>query len=288
MILSARLLQGLRRSRFAVGGEAGMAGIGERRSRAKGAGMEFADLRGYMPGDDLRHLDPHVHARLGTYVVRQYEVQRQLPVTIVVDATGSMAFGTPSKFAFAQTLAAALVYVALAGGDNVQVVMVRGGRADWSPRRSGTRAARTLFDWLAAGTCEGNGLAAALRRLAGSLPQRGLVFLLSDWWLDNPAEILPLVSGDRELVAVQVLAPEEAEPAGQAGATLLVDAETGAEVELMLDGAALEAYGSKLASWQEQLRQLFVSRGGRFLPVRSDAQVERLVLREWRRIGLIA
>ncbi len=59
-------------------------GIGERRSRAKGAGLEFADHRAYQPGDDIRHLDLQLHARLGEHYVRQYSVFRQLPVTVAL------------------------------------------------------------------------------------------------------------------------------------------------------------------------------------------------------------
>ena len=60
-------------------------GIGERRSNAKGSGLEFLDYREYQPGDDLRHLDPHLFMRTGARYVRQYAVYQQLPITIIVD-----------------------------------------------------------------------------------------------------------------------------------------------------------------------------------------------------------
>ena len=72
--------------------------------------MEFADHRRYQPGDDLRHLDTHLHRRTGEHYVRQYEVHRQLPVTIIIDGSASMNFGNPTKFAFACGLASALAF----------------------------------------------------------------------------------------------------------------------------------------------------------------------------------
>src|SRR5690606_20908473 len=85
------------------------AGVGERRSRAVGSGLEFADFRSYQAGDDIRYLDRHVMARLGQKVIRQYSVDKQLQVTFIVDASASMACGEQSKLVRAVELCAALV-----------------------------------------------------------------------------------------------------------------------------------------------------------------------------------
>src|SRR6266852_88773 len=138
MILSPGLLTALMRSRLAVRRAHATIGIGERRSRGKGSGMEFMDHREYQPGDDVRHLDPHLYARTGGYFVRQYAVTRQLPIAIVVDGSASMNFGTPTKFDFARRLAAALAFAGLAGGDVIQAAVHSGGRLLWSPLVRGT------------------------------------------------------------------------------------------------------------------------------------------------------
>ena len=121
MIPSPALLTSLMRSRLLVRQARATIGIGERRSRGKGAGMEFIDYREYQPGDDVRHLDPHLHARTGGYFVRQHAVYQQLPITIVVDGSASMNFGTPTKFDFACGLAAAELMLAAVGGDRSPV-----------------------------------------------------------------------------------------------------------------------------------------------------------------------
>jgi uncharacterized protein (DUF58 family) len=115
VIPSPRLLQSLRRSRLLVRSAKATTGIGERRSKAKGSGLEFLDYREYQPGDDVRHLDPHLFVRTGAHYVRQYAVYQQLPITIIVDGSASMNFSTPSKFDVAVGVASALAFIGLSG-----------------------------------------------------------------------------------------------------------------------------------------------------------------------------
>src|SRR3954470_21069271 len=95
---------------------------GERRSKARGQSVEFADHRNYTAGDDFRYLDWNLFGRLDRLFLKLYEEERELPVTIFLDASESMTFGTPRKFDFARQVAAAVGYVALCGFDRVSVV----------------------------------------------------------------------------------------------------------------------------------------------------------------------
>src|SRR3982750_567538 len=88
---------------------------GERRSRARGLSVEFADHRNYVAGDDLRYLDWNLYGRLDRLFLKLYEEERELPVRIFLDASESMNFGQPAKFDFAKQVAAAVGYVALSG-----------------------------------------------------------------------------------------------------------------------------------------------------------------------------
>src|SRR6476619_2351195 len=94
---------------------------GERRSRARGQSVEFADYRNYVAGDDFRHLDWNLYGRLDRLFLKLYEEERELPVRIFLDASESMTFGMPRKFDFARQIAAAIGYVALCGFDRVTV-----------------------------------------------------------------------------------------------------------------------------------------------------------------------
>jgi uncharacterized protein (DUF58 family) len=289
VIPSPALLTSLMRSRLLVRGAKANLGIGERRSHHKGSGMEFTDYRQYQPGDDVRHLDAHLHARTGNHYVRQYEVYRQLPITIIVDGSMSMKFGAPTKFDFACGLASALAFVGLAGGDAVDVAVHTGGRLRWSPRVRGMGRAQEIFRWLCEQVPAGCGFGRVLSDALPQLTHRGLVILVSDWWLDDiEAELKVLGSLRQELLAVHVAAPEELDPSPLGtGETRLVDAESGHEVELLIDQGALGAYEAALADWQGRLRQQVISRAGRYLLVRSDAGLNRLLLHDWRRLGLI-
>ena len=95
---------------------------GERRSRARGQSVEFADYRNYVHGDDFRYLDWNLYGRLDRLFLKLYEEERELPVRIFLDASESMTFGEPRKFDFARQVAAAIGYVALCGFDRVSVI----------------------------------------------------------------------------------------------------------------------------------------------------------------------
>jgi len=285
------LLQKLTRSRLLVRQAVASRGVGERKSRAKGSGIEFADHREYQPGDDARHIDLHLHARLGTHFIRQYSVFQQLPVTIVVDGSESMAYGTPDKFGFATLLAGTLGFAALAGGDSVSVAVMSGGRLHWSPRLSGARRAEILFEWLEEQKPRGTApFGQAIAETMPKLAAQGLLILISDWWSEDvEADLRSLRAGGHEVVGIQVVSPEEADPGRLGGGDLrLVDAETGHEVELALDRATLDRYAAAFAEWRGKVRQQLLRVGGRFVEARTDDDPERLILQDWRRAGLIS
>src|SRR5712691_676496 len=81
---------------------------GERRSKARGQSVEFADYRNYAHGDDFRYLDWNLYGRLDRLFLKLYEEERELPVRIFLDASESMTFGEPRKFDVARQVAAAV------------------------------------------------------------------------------------------------------------------------------------------------------------------------------------
>lgn len=290
-LVTPALLQRLSRSKLLARNAIASMGIGERRSRAKGVGIEFADHRPYQLGDDIRHLDQHVHARLGAHYIRQYSLYQQLPVTILLDASRSMHFGEADKFAFASSLVAALGYVSLVGGDRVLVGVFSGPHIEWFTPLHGVRRASALFGWLArlgpAGTTD---FAATARAAIPRLRPEGLLILVSDFLAAGLPEALKLFDlAQQELMGIQVYAAEEADPDRLGGGELrLIDSETGAEVELSLDNDQRERYRENFARWCEEVRIAFQERRGLCLAVGSDEDLERVLMREWRAAGLIA
>src|SRR5438034_4042977 len=121
-LLTPELLRRLEQFQLLAARRAKSSARGERRSRARGQSVEFADYRSYVPGDDFRYLDWNLFGRLERLFLKLYEEERELPVRIFLDASESMTFGEPRKFDFARQVAAAIGYVALCGFDRVSVI----------------------------------------------------------------------------------------------------------------------------------------------------------------------
>src|ERR1700677_1204469 len=120
-LLTPELLRRLEQFQLLAARRSKSSARGERRSKARGQSVEFADHRNYVAGDDFRYLDWNLFGRLDKLFLKLYEEERELPVSIFLDASESMTFGTPPKFDFARQVAAAVGYVALCGFDRVTV-----------------------------------------------------------------------------------------------------------------------------------------------------------------------
>ena len=290
-LLPPRILEDLARSRLRFGGAVPGRGVGDRRSKATGPGIEFADHRLYQPGDDIRHLDRHAYARHKQHVIRQYSLYQPLPVTILIDASASMGFGRPKKLDQAAQLAGVLAYVSLTGNDVVQVGAYSAGEARWYPRLQGAHRSAGLFAWLerlrAAGDASPHGMArATMQRLNSG----GLLIVLSDFMGPGLEEGLALWESRRqETIGIHVLAPEELEPERLGtGPARLIDGETGFEARLSLDADTLRAYDDELRRWSQELETRFASGHARLMRVRTDQDLETDVLRTWRESRLIS
>jgi uncharacterized protein (DUF58 family) len=197
-LLTTELLRRLEQFQLLAARRAKSSAKGERRSRARGQSVEFADYRTYVHGDDFRYLDWNLYGRLEKLFLKLYEEERELPVRIFLDASESMTFGEPRKFDFARQVAAAIGYVALSGFDRVSVIpfptVVPDGSAETSAGiaeraargalRSvrGKRTAIQFFQNLSALTAGGAAnLNEALRRGALEARQAGVAVVLSDF-----------------------------------------------------------------------------------------------------------
>jgi uncharacterized protein (DUF58 family) len=261
--------------------------VGERRSRTLGRGVEFADHRAYQVGDDWRYVDWNIYSRLDRLFVKLFQEDEEADVHLLVDASGSMGFGNPPKLEYAKRLAAALGYVALAGGDRVGCAILRGGRVRALPPRRGRAHARHLFQFLESEQAQGGtDLEAAARAYAPH--RRGVAVAIGD--LLDPRGVEGFVQRLRhagfETFVVHVLAEEDLSPP-ILGELRLVDAETGERVEVDLDtavvGAFLRARDEFLAACQSLCARLGVA----YVRATTAVPVEELVLRYLREAGLV-
>ena len=203
---------------------------GERRSRARGYSIEFADYRNYVEGDDLRYLDWNLYGRLDRLFLRLFEEDRELPVSIFLDCSESMNFGTPLKFDFARRVAAAIAHVALHGGDRVGVHPFprrpenEALRLPLSRVRGGRSSLRLAGDLARLSCGGGSELNAELRRGALEVRTAGLAVVVSDLLCHGGYQqgIQALLSRRFQVALVQVLSPEELSP-GRFGDLKFVD-----------------------------------------------------------------
>lgn len=268
---------------------------GERRSRARGQSVEFADHRPYVPGDDFRYLDWNLYGRLDRLFLKLYEEERELPVTVFLDASESMAFGEPRKFDFARQVGAAVGYVALCGFDRVSVqvfpdpnvetptseLAARGAIRSVRGKISAIQFFQNLQQLSARGAADFN---ASLRRGAMTARHSGVAVVLSDF-LDPSgyeAGLGALLSRGFQVNAVQILSPDELEP-GTYGDLKLVDAETGMMQEVTFGRYRMAAYQQTVRNYVQKLREFSQSRGMHFFMASSATPLEDLLLKQLRR-----
>ena len=261
---------------------------GERISRKKGISIEFADYRDYAMGDDLRHLDWNILARLSRPMVRTYQDEDDLAVYLALDASRSMDFGEPTKFSHSQRLAALFGLLALAGQDAVYPVAL--GGADQNPGRAfrGRGSYRQLAEWIASRQPDGErGLSASLTRFASARSARpGLVICLTDGLDPAAGEGLRAVAArGHEILLAQTLSDIELRPDLE-GDLRLLDAETGAAVEVTAHSQTLKAYQANLSAHCKMLEETVLRVGGRFLQSQVGQPLSEFVQQGVRRIGL--
>lgn len=233
----------------------------ERRSKKTGSGVEFADHREYAAGDDFRFLDWKLYGRSERLLLKLFEEEEDLSVYVLLDTSGSMAFGTPPKIEYGKRLAAALAYVALASLDRVSVLTFSDGIAARLPPTRGKSRVFKVFDLLRAARADGRtGIEPALRTFAAQHKRRGVAIVLSD--LYDPAGFERGIDVLRfarfEPFVIQLIDPAEARPPLH-GDVRLVDRETGEIREVTVTPGILDRferahrqYLARIASWCAQ------------------------------------
>lgn len=288
-LLTPELLRRLEQFQLLAARRAKSSARGERRSKARGQSVEFADHRNYTAGDDFRYLDWNLFGRLERLFLKLYEEERELPVRIFLDASESMTFGEPRKFDFARQIAAAMGYVALCGFDRVSVIPFPDNAQETAVRGAlravrGRKSALTYFQNLSSLTAKGaTNFNESLRRGALEARQAGVAVVLSDFL--DPAGYEPgltsLVSRGFQVNAVQILSPEELAPV-TFGDLRLIDAETGALQEVTFGKYRMASYQQMVHNFCQKLRESCQARGVNFFMAPSNTSLEHLLLKQLR------
>jgi uncharacterized protein (DUF58 family) len=262
---------------------------GERRSKRRGIGSEFADYRDYVQGDDLRFIDWNIYGRLDRLFLKLFLEEEDLSVSIFLDATRSMDFGAPNKFGFAKKLAAALGYVGLVNLDRVTVEATAEGRADVMPSRRGKQQLYRLLEFLDRQEASGDtDLEGSLKAFSLRSARPGVKIAISDF-LDKrgfEGALKWLGRGPGEVVVIQVLSPQEIKP-DVVGDVALIDSEDGALQEVSITSGLLKRYQKNLQAVCGGLRDSCRKRGWAYFMTPSNAPLSRLILTSLRQRGVM-
>lgn len=260
---------------------------GERRSRRRGQGIELADYRDYVPGDDTRFIDWNSYARLDRLFLKLFLEEEDLHIYPVIDASRSMGFGEPTKFQFAQQLAAALGFIGLARGDRVKINTLGGNGA--APVFRGRRSLWRMLDYLEGIEADqATSLAAGLKRLALTESGQGIVLLISDL-LDKggyESGLRYLLARPWDVYVIHVLSAEDVDPELQ-GDLRLVDSEDGDTAEISANAALLRRYRQTVEAFLHTVREFCARRNIAYVPARNDTPMETLIGTYLRQRGLV-
>jgi uncharacterized protein (DUF58 family) len=261
----------------------------ERRTKKKGSGIEFADHRNYVAGDDFRFVDWNVYQRFGRLLVRLYEEEEDLSIYFIVDCSSSMGFGSGKKFDQARRLCAALAYVGLANLDRVTIVGISEEARTRMPATRGKARIFKVFQFLRelepTGTTD---LRESLKSFVAEHKRRGLAVLISD--LYDPAGfeggINMLRFNKFEPYVLHIVDPEEARPKLR-GDVRIYDCETGDERELTVTPPLLDKMERAFHEYRDQIERFCAKRQVPYFAASAESPFDELVLSVFRRGGFL-
>jgi uncharacterized protein (DUF58 family) len=259
---------------------------GEYHSVFKGRGMEFSEVREYVPGDDVRTIDWNVTARMGQPFVKQYVEERELTVMLLVDLSASGQFGSVTRFKseIATELCAVLTLSAIRNNDKVGLILFTDRIEHFiAPQKGRNRALRVIREMLVfepAG--RGTDLGGALEYLHKVCRRRSVTFLISDFLARDYERPLRLVHKRHDVVPICIADPRERE-LPDLGLMMLRDLETG-EYALIDTGSAAvrRAYREQRAAAALARERLFRSLGIDLIEVDTRESYMRPLMRFFR------
>lgn len=231
----------------------------------KGRGIEFSEVREYLPGDDVRSIDWNVTARFGSPYVKKNVEERELTIVLVVDVSGSLDFGSGerSKRELASELGAILAFSALRNNDKVGLLLYTDRVEKYIPPRKGRRHSLRLVREIIQPAPQGRGtdLGEALSYLNRVQKRRAVVFLLSDFLGPTAEKPLRVTCGRHDLSALLIYDPREMS-IPRMGRLRLRDLETGRLAVVNTSSADFQKrYGEAAEARRRDLRRSFERAG---------------------------
>ena len=259
---------------------------GDYRTLFRGSGLDFTDLREYEAGDDLRHIDWNVTARMDTPYVREYVEDREITAWLLLDRSASMGFGPVDrqKSLVVTEVATTIAHLLARGGNRVGALLLDAGVQTIAPaqgRNQVLRVTRALLEPpREAGDHQTTDLSVLLRAALGVARRRSLLVLVSDF-ISQPGWERPLglLARRHDVVAVQVVDPRESE-LPSVGMVYVEDAETGEQIFVdTSDQGFRERLQAAADQRQEELVALARGAGTDLHRVGTDEDLVRALVR---------
>jgi len=247
---------------------------GRYESAFKGQGVEFEEVREYVPGDEVRSIDWNVTARTGRPHIKRFIEERELTVVFLVDLSRSMAFGSGERLKkrVATELCAVLAFSAIKNQDRVGLLLFTDRVELFVPPNKGSTHVLWVIRELLSFEPKGRGtdVRVALDYLARVLHRRAVVFLVSDFFCDDTRVPLTIANKRHDVIAVHIVDPRQDE-LPPIGWLRLEDNETGEELALNSSHAGIRRdYERWGASHRDQVKDLLQASGVDLVEVRTD------------------
>ena len=261
-----------------------------------GQTVEFADYREYQLGDDIRRIDWNLYSRFEKHFLKLFTDERQMQVQIFLDCSASMGKENPKKGAYAVAAAAAMGFLAVHNMDKVTFNLMKGERSE-NPfgtivgKNSFYRAIGSLNDLYFDGSTD-------IEKCVTSCPdtgtKNGLTLIISDFFTDSDWKkaVSYLSYKRRQVMLLQVLAPEEIDPA-YTGRVNLIDSEADSvedprNMKIRINSSMQKAYQEALAGLKEDLRSFCMKWNADFISVSTAQPIERVLFAEFFKTGILS
>ncbi len=273
-MIPKEILKKVKRIEIATRGLVNDVFSGEYHSVFKGRGMEFAEVREYQIGDDIRNIDWNVTARSGHPYVKVFDEERELTVMLLVDVSSSGNFGTTSqmKGEVAAELCAVLAFSAIKNNDKVGLMIFSDKIEKFIPPRKGKQHVLRVIREILYFKPEDSrtDLNVALEYLSRVIKRKSIVFLISDFLTENYEKSLQVANKKHDIIAIDIIDPREVEMPS-VGLLELEDAETGETVMVDTSNPAIRgSFYSQSKEERETREKFFKSIGVDNITINTD------------------
>ena len=269
--------------------------VGKHLVKTYGQTVEFADYREYMLGDDIRRIDWNLYSRFEKYFLKLFTDERQMHTQIFLDCSASMGKVNPSKAAYAIGFAAALGFLSVHNMDKLSFRLIK---EDIAENPFGTIVGKTSFfravsEFENIKFAEESDIEKAITSCSDVGNNDGLTIIISDFFTESEWKkaVDYLCYKKRQVLLVQVLSPDELDPAYD-GRVNLLDAEAGdisdpKNMKMKITRSMRLAYDEAMRDFIGDIKSFCNSRGANFITVSSDQPIEKALFGELLKVGIM-